>query len=105
MSAGIEVDPEELRTHAGHIDGLIARYEAVKAASAQITAAPDAFGPLCEWMAGILEDKHQMVEPLIERGASNLGTHVEALRTCADLYEESDAGSAEDFSRLSGELQ
>lgn len=102
MSSGIEVDPEELRTHAGNIDGLIQRYETVKAASAQITAAPDAFGPLCEWMAGILEEKHQMIEPLFDKGAGNLGTHVEALRTCADLYEESDAGTASEFGRLSG---
>ena len=105
MRIGTEVNSLQDLKPGSVIDGLIARYEAVKAASAQITAAPDAFGPLCEWMAGILEDKHQMVEPLFERGASNLGTHVEALRTCADLYEESDAGSAEDFSRLSGDLQ
>ncbi|MEV3935040.1 type VII secretion target [Glycomyces sp. NPDC049804] len=102
MSGGIEVDPEELRTHAGHIDGLIQRFETVQAASAEITAAPDAFGPLCEWMAGILEDKHQMVEPLFGKGISNLGTHVEALRTCAELYEESDAGAGSEFDRLSG---
>ncbi|MBO3733461.1 type VII secretion target [Glycomyces niveus] len=104
MSSGIQVDPEELRTHAGHIDSLIARFETVKAASAQITAAPDAFGPLCEWMAGILEDKHQMVEPLFDKGKSNLGTHVEALRTCADLYEESDASAGGDFDKLGGEI-
>lgn len=104
MSSGIEVDPEELRTHAGHIDGLIQRFEAVKAASAHISAAPDAFGPLCEWMAGILEEKHQMIEPLFDKGASNLGTHVEALRTCADLYDDSDASAASDFGRLSGGL-
>jgi uncharacterized protein YukE len=104
VSTGIEVDPEELRTHAGHIDGLIQRYETVKAASAQIAAAPDAFGPLCEWMAGILEEKHQMVEPLFDKGKDNLGTHVEALRTCADLYEESDASAASDLDKLSGGL-
>lgn len=104
MSSGIEVDPEELRTHAGNIDGLMARFETVKAASAQITAAPDAFGPLCEWMAGILEEKHQMVEPLIDKGRDNLGTHVEALRTCADLYEESDASAGSDFDKLGGDF-
>lgn len=104
MSNGIEVDPEELRTHAGHIDGLIQRYETVKAASAAITAAPDAFGPLCEWMAGILEEKHQLVEPLFDKGRNNLDTHVQALRTCADLYEESDASAGSDFEKLSGGL-
>jgi hypothetical protein len=55
-------------------------------------------------MAGILEDKHQMVEPLFDKGKSNLGTHVEALRTCADLYEESDASAGGDFDKLGGEI-
>ncbi|MFG3339131.1 type VII secretion target [Glycomyces sp. NPDC048151] len=104
MSSGIEVDPEELRTHAGHIDGLMQRFATVKDASAQITAAPDAFGPLCEWMAGILEDKHQMIEPLFDKGKDNLGTHVEALRTCADLYDESDASAGSEFDKLGGEF-
>jgi hypothetical protein len=43
-----------------------------------------------------------MVEPLFGKGITNLGTHVEALRTCADLYEESDASAGSDFDRLSG---
>lgn len=104
MSGGIEVDPEELRAHAGHIDGLVQRFATVKSASAQITAAPDAFGPLCEWMAGILEEKHQLVEPLFDQAIRSLGTNVEALRTCADVYEESDADAAGDLDGLSGEL-
>ncbi|WP_026923209.1 type VII secretion target [Glycomyces arizonensis] len=104
MSGGIEVDPEELRTHATHIDGLVQRIETVKSAAAQITAAPDAFGPLCEWMAGILEEKHQMVEPLFDQGMQSLGSNAEALRVCADVYEDSDAAGAGDLDKLNGEM-
>ncbi|WP_026931573.1 type VII secretion target [Glycomyces tenuis] len=104
MSGGIEVDPEELRTHAGHVESLIQRYETVKAASAEITAAPDAFGPLCEWMAGILEEKHTMIEPLFDKAAHNLGTHVDTLRECADTYEESDTTAAGDLDKLFEEM-
>jgi uncharacterized protein YukE len=104
VSGGIEVDPEELRTHAAHIESLVQRIETVKSAAAEITAAPDAFGPLCEWMAGILEAKHQMVEPLFDQGMQSLGSNVEALRTCADVYEESDTTAAGDLGKLNGEM-
>lgn len=104
MSGGIEVDPEELRVHAAHLDGLIQRFETVKAAAAQISASPDAFGPLCEWMAGILEEKHQMVEPLFDQGMTSLGSNADALRACADVYEDADAVTAGDLDKLGGEL-
>ncbi len=104
MSAGIEVDPEELRAHASNLHELIQRFENVRSASAAIAEAPEAFGPLCEWMAGILEEKHALVDPLIDQGKANLDSHVDAINECAAAYEDSDVAAAKDLDDLFGEI-
>lgn len=104
MSGIINVDPYELRNHSGHLQGLIARIESVRSASAAISQADDAFGPLCAWMAPILEEKHGETDVLIDQAKANLETHVTELGASADAYEEADASAASDFDGLSGEL-
>jgi hypothetical protein len=104
MSGIINVDPQELRTHSTHLQGLIARIETVRSASTAITQAGDAFGPLCAWMAPILEEKHGETDALIDQAKANLETHVTELGATADAYEEADSAAATDFGGLSGEL-
>ncbi|THV40806.1 type VII secretion target [Glycomyces buryatensis] len=104
MSDRLSVDPEDLRTHTSHIQGLIERFEAVRSASTAITQADDAFGPLCEWIAPILEEKHAMVDARIDQGKRNLEGHVTALNATAESYEDADASAASDLDNIAGEL-
>lgn len=104
MSTSIDVDPEELRNHSAHIQSLIDRIATVRAASTAISQADDAFGPLCEWIAPILEEKHGQTDELIDQAKSNLETHVTALNTTADAYEEADASAAAELDGLAGAM-
>ena len=104
MSDRFDVDPEALRHHASRIDGLIQRIQMVRDASGSIAQADSAFGPLCEWIAPILEEKHGHVDELIDQGIHNLETHVTALNGSADDYETADADATSDFQNLAGEL-
>jgi len=104
MSDGYAVDPENLRAHTAHINSLIERFEAVRSASAAVTQADDAFGPLCAWIAPLLEEKHGDVDELIDQGKHNLESHVTALNASADLYEDADSSVASDIDDLAEEL-
>lgn len=104
MSDSYAVEPDDIRAHAANINSLIERFETVRSASAAITQADDAFGPLCAWIAPLLEEKHGDVDELIDQGKHNLETHVAALSKSADLYEDSDGAAASDLDGLAGEL-
>jgi uncharacterized protein YukE len=104
VSDRLDVDPEALRQHASRINGLKERIQMVRDASGSIAQADDAFGPLCEWIAPILEEKHGHVDELIDQGIHNLETHVTALNGSADDYETADADAASDFENLAGEM-
>jgi hypothetical protein len=104
VSDGYTVEPDDIRAHVANINSLIERFETVRSASAAITQADDAFGPLCAWIAPLLEEKHGDVDELIDQGKHNLETHVAALNASADLYEDTDTASASDLDGLAGEL-
>jgi uncharacterized protein YukE len=104
MSESLSVDPGELREHVSHLQGLIDRIATVRSASTAITQADDAFGPLCAWIAPILEEKHGDTDELIDQARYNLETHVTELNATADAYEEADAAAASDLDELAGEL-
>jgi uncharacterized protein YukE len=104
VSSSLDVDPEALRLHASRIAGLAQRIQTVRDASGAIAQADSAFGPLCEWIAPILEEKHGHVDELIDQGIHNLETHVTALNGSAEDYETADADVASGFESLAGEL-
>jgi hypothetical protein len=104
VSGSLDVDPETLRLHASRINGLIQRIQTVRDASGSIAQADSAFGPLCEWIAPILEEKHGHLDELVDQGIHNLETHVTALNGSADDYDAADAEAASEFENLGGEL-
>jgi hypothetical protein len=84
--AGYDVDIEQIRTHAGNVDAIRARFEAVKAASAHITQDGEAYGLLCQWISGLMEGRHARQDELIAYVEENLSLAVESLRATADEY-------------------
>lgn len=96
---GYTVDVQQLRTHAGSIEALKDRFDAVKTASAHIAQDDQAYGLLCGWIAGILEGRHTRQDELIAYVEENLTLAAKSLRDTADDYEELDAAKADEFDR------
>jgi hypothetical protein len=92
---GYDVSVEQLRAHAGNVDAIRARFDAVKSASAHIAQDDQAYGLLCGWIAGVLEGKHARQDELIAYVQENLRLVVEGLRGTADDYESVDSANAD----------
>jgi hypothetical protein len=97
---GFDVDPQQLRTHAGSIEALRDRFGAVKTASANVAQNDAAYGLLCGWIAGVLESRHTRQDELIAYVEENLTLVAESLRDTADDYETQDGTRADEFSRI-----
>jgi hypothetical protein len=87
MGDGYNVDIEQLRTHAGNVEAIRARFNSVKSASAHIMQDDQAYGLLCGWIAGVLELRHTRQDELIAYVEENLDLVATALRVAADDYE------------------
>ncbi|WP_075741120.1 MULTISPECIES: type VII secretion target [Actinoalloteichus] len=104
MSEGYEVDVEQLRTHAGNVDSVGARFEAVISASSHIAQNDEAYGLLCGWIAAVLEGRHTRQDELIAYVAENLALAAEALRTTASDYEAMEDTASGLIGSAGGEL-
>lgn len=85
-----DVNTEQLRTHAANVEAIMARFQAVKAASAHIAQDDQAYGLLCGWISGILEGRHTTQDDLIAFAERNLGDVARELRESADDYDAMD---------------
>lgn len=104
MGNGFTVDPEELRTHARHLEELKSRFDAVMNASTFIEQDDEAYGTLCGWIAGCLESRHQTQDEITAYVAENFTIAAQALNACAEDYETSDTESQGSFSELEGRM-
>lgn len=104
MSDRFNVDPEQLRTHAGNLDRIADSFADVLGASAHIAQDDTAYGLLCQWIPPILEERHQEQDDITELLKTNLGKVASALRDAADAYEEADGSAAGDMKRIESDL-
>jgi hypothetical protein len=94
VADGFNVDVEQLRAHMRNVDAVHARFAAVKEASAHIAQDDQAYGLLCGWISGILEDKHAKQDEVIAYVEENLKIVSEQLGFTADFYANHDESSA-----------
>ncbi|MET7400469.1 type VII secretion target [Dactylosporangium sp. NPDC005572] len=94
MADGMKVDTAEIRSHASKIEDLVARFHAVKTASAHIRQDDQAYGLLCGWISAILESRHAKQDELIAYVQENLMLVLQGLDTTVIAYDavESDNG-------------
>lgn len=97
-------DGESIRAHASTLDDLAKRFATVKAASAQIAQDDTAYGPLCGWIAAVLEARHTRQDELVDYVAENLTLSATALRDVAGRYEATDAKLGKDFKAMHGDV-
>jgi hypothetical protein len=95
MVNGFHVDVEQLRTHVRNIDAVRSRFGAVKSASTHIAQDDQAYGLLCGWISGILEDKHHKTDELIAYVEENLGLVGTELTSVANDYAAMDNTAAD----------
>ncbi|MCH7233048.1 type VII secretion target [Glycomyces sp. L485] len=103
--SGYEVDPEQLRSHASNLENFSARFDAVLGASSHIAQDDEAYGQLCGWIAGILEDRHVRQDNLVTYVQENIALAAESIRAAADAYEESDNDASVSFDDFASQLE
>ncbi|SDE20718.1 type VII secretion target [Glycomyces harbinensis] len=101
---GYIVDPEQLRAHASNLEQFKTRFEALKSASANIAQDDEAYGQLCGWISGLLEERHQRQDGLVAYVEENIGLAAESMRAAADAYEQSDHDSSLTFDEITAEI-
>jgi hypothetical protein len=99
MSEGFQADARQIRRHAAGVEEVRARFGAVRAASAHIARDDAAYGLMCGWIAGLLEDRHQRQDALISYVEENLSLAADALTGVAGDYERADGSAAEAIRR------
>lgn len=104
MASGYTVDVEQLREHANRLEALKDRFDAVLSASSYIEQDDEAYGTLCAWISGCLEQRHQDQDGMVERAQSNLEKAAQAVRDCAADYESGDEDTKTSFSDLESQL-
>jgi uncharacterized protein YukE len=104
MSAGIEVEPEELNAHANHLRALHERFAAIRDASSHIAMSADAYGQLCQMLPPLMEERHQDQDAGMAALAENFELLAQAVEECAADYQAADEVSAEDFATLEDEF-
>lgn len=104
MGNGYDVDVEQIRTHAAPVEAVMARFAAVKSASAHISQDTQAYGALCGWIAGILEGRHTRQDELVAGVEENLRLVAEQLRATAESYRVVDEENAGMVRSAGGEV-
>ncbi|GAB3568643.1 type VII secretion target [Amycolatopsis endophytica] len=95
-----EVDPDELRTHASHLDGLTDRLNTAVDAANTVAMDDSAYGLLCAFLPPIVNATTQD-DAVAALKAAVEGVQITAdnVRTAATSYEEQDQTNAEPFQR------
>ncbi|MEU5871010.1 type VII secretion target [Glycomyces sp. NPDC047369] len=96
----LQVQIDELHTHAVHLRGIHERFAAVQEASAHISGGRDAYGALCSFFPSILEERHAAQEELVREIAFNITTLAGAVSDTADEYEDADKQNASTFKAI-----
>ncbi|MGY0006890.1 type VII secretion target [Micromonospora sp. I033] len=103
--AGWVADTEQIRAHAAAVDGLRAGFEAVRGASGHIARDDRAYGLLCGWISGILEDRHTRQDELVAYVDENLKLVADGLRRTADAYDGVDGEAASSLGAIARRLR
>ncbi|MEU4694878.1 type VII secretion target [Actinoplanes sp. NPDC023714] len=91
----MRADPDDLRRHASHLDGVLAR---ARFAGDDTRMTADAYGHLCVIVPILLEQVRTPLIEAIETAARAVGDSAEAVRRAADDYEHTDGTNATDLS-------
>ncbi|RLP89322.1 ESX-1 secretion-associated protein [Micromonospora sp. BL4] len=97
----IHVDPDDLTSHAAHIDRNADRLDTARQAGQHVRLSADAYGQLCAIMPILLDGLQRTLVDGIGTAAGSVHDTAGRLRTSTDHYRASDA-RAEQVLRQAG---
>jgi Excreted virulence factor EspC, type VII ESX diderm len=97
---GFDVLPGELRSHAGHVDGLADRLGEALYAARQVSMADDAYGVICQFLPSAINQLEQQANEALSAGQKGVSEIATNIRHTADEYERRDDDAAVMFGTL-----
>lgn len=94
-----DVVPEELVTHASHLDAVMDRLRDVISAANTVSMSDDAYGLLCSFLPPIINPMEEKGIEALQAAVEGVGTTAENVRTTATQYQDSDETNAQAFNR------
>ena len=93
-----EVVPDELRTHASHLGGLVDRLNTAVDAAGTVTMDDSAYGLLCAFLPPIVNAATQdQATETLKAAVEAMTTTADNVRTAASSYDDQDRTNAEPF--------
>ncbi|KAA9165622.1 ESX-1 secretion-associated protein [Amycolatopsis acidicola] len=93
-----EVVPDELRTHASHLDGLVDRLNTAVDAAKTVTMDNEAYGLICSFLPPIINATCQQdATDALNAAVEGMTTTADNVRTAASGYDEQDKAAASPF--------
>ncbi|SFJ82577.1 Excreted virulence factor EspC, type VII ESX diderm [Amycolatopsis sacchari] len=93
-----DVDPDELRTHASHVDALVDRLNTAVDAANTVVMDDSAYGLLCAFLPPIINKTTQDdATDALRAAVEGMGNTADNVRAAADGYEEQDRSNAAPF--------
>ncbi|WP_280468895.1 type VII secretion target [Nocardia cyriacigeorgica] len=91
----VRVEPEDLRVHAGNVDGLLEPMGQALEAARAVSAPSDAFGKLCAFLPPLFVDSVETEGiTALETALTALSEDAGKLRSAADSFAAADVANA-----------
>ncbi|MFE3443923.1 type VII secretion target [Nocardia sp. NPDC059180] len=91
----VQVEPEDLRTHAGNVEGLQGPMGQALEAAKAVSAPSDAFGKLCAFLPPLFVDSVETEGiTALETALTALSEDAGKLRSAADSFTQADTSNA-----------
>lgn len=97
MGDQIHVQPEVLRKHAEHVDGVAERVTDAAIDAAGISIADDGFGVMFGWLAGTVRSCDSATANVIRENGALLYSAAISLRQVANDFDTTDHGVAQNM--------
>jgi hypothetical protein len=104
MPDGYDVLTEELRTHAGKVDGFADRLRTAADAANQVTMNNEAFGVICQPFAMLLQPFEEMGANAVSQAVETVTDTAGKLRDTGGSYDTTEQAEAQRFTSIEGEL-
>ncbi|SFP32605.1 Excreted virulence factor EspC, type VII ESX diderm [Amycolatopsis arida] len=99
---GFEILEDELRTHAGKVEGLAERLRTAVQAAQQVTMDNSAYGVICQPFALLLDPFEQMGVRVLRQGAESVGDGAGKVRDAATEYAAREDDTAAAITKTGG---
>jgi hypothetical protein len=99
MSSAFEVVPEELETHASHIDGLVDRLSTCADAARTVSMSDSAYGLICQFVPPFVNPMEEKAMAAIDAAHEAVGKTADNVRAVATTYEDQDQARADVFKK------